>query len=223
MPFKQQEHECVRYLSLIPEDICPKNVLDSVRKIGRTILRYDDSEKLLVDSRLRGNDNADKGNDDVSQGNDNASDLLFPSRRESTPNKKYFVVSISSVWETKKYETNYFAELCAHILNKQEGISCVLTGGPGDKKDTDQFLEFMTTHHAHLLERIVNQVGKSSLFEFALFCKHAQFVVCNDSSPIHFASAFNTPTICFFGPTVLEFGFGPCSTKNLVIILENKL
>ena len=35
-------------------------------------------------------------------------------------------------------------------------------------------------------------------------------------SPLHLASAMNTPTVAVFGPTVPEFGFGPLATTSAV-------
>jgi heptosyltransferase II len=44
--------------------------------------------------------------------------------------------------------------------------------------------------------------------------------VTNDSSPLHLASAMNTPTLAVFGPTVPAFGFGPLADRSTVAQVE---
>ena len=45
----------------------------------------------------------------------------------------------------------------------------------------------------------------------------------NDSAPMHFASAVNAPTAAIYCSTVPSFGFGPLSTKAVVIEIQEPL
>ena len=44
--------------------------------------------------------------------------------------------------------------------------------------------------------------------------KRCRLLVSNDSSPIHFASAVNLPTVAIFGATIPEMGFGPTADQS---------
>ncbi|MEO0152537.1 MAG: glycosyltransferase family 9 protein [candidate division WOR-3 bacterium] len=62
----------------------------------------------------------------------------------------------------------------------------------------------------------INLIGKTTIREMLLIVKYAKLFVGNDSGISHIASAFNIPSIVFFGPTVLSFGFEPFSDKYKV-------
>ncbi len=62
----------------------------------------------------------------------------------------------------------------------------------------------------------INLIGKTSLKEMLLIVKYAKLFIGNDSGITHIASSFNIPSIVFFGPTVLSFGFEPFSDKYKV-------
>jgi heptosyltransferase-2 len=47
--------------------------------------------------------------------------------------------------------------------------------------------------------------------------KFSSLVITNDSSPTHFASIFNIPTITIYGPTSPSFGFYPLADNSIVI------
>ena len=59
----------------------------------------------------------------------------------------------------------------------------------------------------------IDATGKLSLLASAELIGRASLLVTNDSSPLHLASAMNTPTLAIFGPTVPEFGFGPLAER----------
>jgi len=42
-------------------------------------------------------------------------------------------------------------------------------------------------------------------------------LVTNDSAPLHFAQAVDTPTVAIFGSTVPSFGFGPRGPRDHVV------
>jgi heptosyltransferase-2 len=72
-------------------------------------------------------------------------------------------------------------------------------------------------------ERVQNIAGTFSLVEFAMVVKQARFVISNDSSPVHFASAFDIPVLAIFGPTIPAFGFAPTSTINRVVSIQDQI
>ncbi|MCS7245701.1 MAG: glycosyltransferase family 9 protein [candidate division WOR-3 bacterium] len=62
----------------------------------------------------------------------------------------------------------------------------------------------------------INLIGKTSIREMLIIVKYAKLFIGNDSGIAHIASAFNIPSIVFFGPTILSFGFEPFSDKYKV-------
>src|SRR5438034_830682 len=47
--------------------------------------------------------------------------------------------------------------------------------------------------------------------------RRAVVLVTNDSAPLHFAQAVDTPTVAIFGSTVPSFGFGPRGPRDRVV------
>ncbi|MEO0202198.1 MAG: glycosyltransferase family 9 protein [candidate division WOR-3 bacterium] len=82
-----------------------------------------------------------------------------------------------------------------------------------------------TKKDLHFLENYefsgINLIGKTSIREMLLIVKYARLFIGNDSGISHIASAFNVPSIVFFGPTVLSFGFEPFSDNYKVFEVKN--
>lgn len=102
-----------------------------------------------------------------------------------------------SVWATKRWP--YYAEL-AKLLATDAQIAVI--GGAADATLAAEI--GVATGGA-----AVDTTGQLSLLESAELIGRAALLVTNDSSPLHLASAMNTPTLAIFGPTVPELGFGP--------------
>jgi heptosyltransferase-2 len=50
--------------------------------------------------------------------------------------------------------------------------------------------------------------------------RRATVLVTNDSAPLHFAQAVDTPTVAIFGSTVPSFGFGPRGPRDRVVQVD---
>ncbi|SNR93428.1 lipopolysaccharide heptosyltransferase II [Desulfurobacterium atlanticum] len=118
----------------------------------------------------------------------------------------YAVISPGSVWPTKRWIPEYFAKVALFL--KRKGLVPVIAGGPQDREIAETV--------AKGAKGAVNTAGKTSLREFMALISQAQVVITNDSSPTHFAVAFDRPVVTIFGPTVKEFGFYPYSKKGRV-------
>ena len=122
----------------------------------------------------------------------------------------YAVISPGSVWPTKRWIPEYFAEIAKFLKGK--GIVPVIAGGNQDKEIAEKVIKDVAG--------AVNTAGKTSLREFMALVAKAKIVVTNDSSPTHFAVAFDRPVVTIFGPTVKEFGFYPYSEKGRVAEID---
>ena len=121
---------------------------------------------------------------------------------------KYIVVAPSSVWETKRMPEEKFIEVIKHI-RKGLRASVVLVGSPKDEELCEMIRKPFGTG-------VLNFAGKTTLIELSWLISQARAVVTNDSSPIHFASAHNVPTVAIFGATVREFGYTSLADKNKI-------
>ncbi len=124
----------------------------------------------------------------------------------------YAVVAPGTVWETKRYPVEFMREVVNGLLPIFGKV--VIIGG---KKDLDAAAGIVGTD-----PRVVSAVGELSFMSSAEIIRRASLLVANDSAPIHIASAFDTPTVAIFGPTVKDFGFYPYH-KNSVVIEESGL
>ncbi len=122
--------------------------------------------------------------------------------------KKFITVAPSSVWETKKMPKEKFIDLIHLILQKTK-FNVALIGSNSDIPLTESIQKKFNN-------RVVNLSGMTNLAELAFVIKESVAVISNDSSPIHFASAFNIPTIAIFGATIPDFGYTPLSDKNFI-------
>ncbi len=124
----------------------------------------------------------------------------------------YAVVAPGTVWETKRYPVELLREVVKGLLPGFGKV--VLIGG---KKDVNVAAGIVGTD-----TRVVSAVGELPFMASAEIIRRASLLVANDSAPVHIASAFDTPTVAIFGPTVKEFGFYPYH-KNSVVIEESGL
>lgn len=139
---------------------------------------------------------------------------LFPSeadylRVKSVINKNHhdnpIAVAPGSVWPTKRWPSEYFAELIS-LIHKQ-GMSVILIGSEADR----ELCEGLASEGDLCL------AGRLSILESAVAISLSRALVTNDSAPLHFASAMNVPTVAIFGATTPHLGFGPLADKSAVI------
>lgn len=145
---------------------------------------------------------------------------LFPSDQDRSVVDKalcevghsaFVALAPGSVWATKRWPAQYFAELAARI-QRQIGLSVILVGGPNDRSLCQEIAE---TNPSAL-----NLAGHLTPLQSAEVIRRAQLLVTNDTAPLHMASAMGTPTVAIFGPTVPAFGFGPYRIPHRIAELD---
>jgi|JI9StandDraft_1071089.scaffolds.fasta_scaffold01832_9 heptosyltransferase-2 len=155
-------------------------------------------------------------------------ELFFPEERiqnikkilESHNLKKNFIVlAPSSIWETKRMPAEKFKELFFNIATNTN-YSIILIGSNKDEILCENIIERRLPEQGKKglsdPERIFNLAGKTDLIELSYIISQASAVVSNDSSPIHFASAHNVPTVMIYGATVPDFGYSTLSDKHFI-------
>ncbi|TGN08376.1 lipopolysaccharide heptosyltransferase II [Leptospira ilyithenensis] len=134
---------------------------------------------------------------------------------------EYIIIAPSSLWETKRMPEEKFASLISLILRKRTE-TVILIGSKADLPIEERIFQLLSIEPLKSYERarLMSVVGKTTLSELAVWIQNANAIVSNDSSPIHFASAFNVPTVMIYGATVPEFGYSTLSEKNKIMEVE---
>lgn len=119
--------------------------------------------------------------------------------------REFIAVAPGSVWGTKRWPRESFSHLVGKILKERVNSLIVILGSSQECDLAEGIVnENPLNHH-----RIVNLVGKTSLQDLRRIFPRLRLLIANDSSPIHFASAFSVGTVALFGATIPEMGFGP--------------
>ena len=133
---------------------------------------------------------------------------LYPSTLASLPQEPFGVMAPTSQWGTKQWPEDKWVELCNRL--REYSGSIVLLRGASD-------FELLNRIQQHSVHPKLLVCTHFSLLESAGAMKQAQWVIANDSGPLHLASAVDAATVAIFCSTTPDFGFGPVATKNAVI------
>jgi heptosyltransferase II len=120
--------------------------------------------------------------------------------------KPLIVLAPGSVWETKKWKEEYFAELAVLMLKSDYQV--VLTGSDNDKELCKRIAE---------KSGALNFAGQTTIPQTLILLSKSSLVVTNDSAPTHFAGLAGAPVITIYGPTSPGFGFAPTGKYSKVI------
>lgn len=121
-------------------------------------------------------------------------------------------IAPGSVWGTKRWMPERFARLGIELLARIPDSRIILTGSP-DEVALCEAIERKIGDRA----RVENLAGKTALKDLPALFSGFDLVVTNDSSPVHYAAAVNTPTVAIFGATIPQFGFAPLAQKSKVV------
>ena len=134
---------------------------------------------------------------------DGAADFSFPIPREATDridallhyydiaNAKLVALAPGTIWETKQWQSEGFAEVARHFL--QKGFAVTLIGAPREHALCDTV--------AALAPGAINLAGETTLPELAALIRRSAICVTNNSGPMHLAVALGRPVVSIFGPT----------------------
>ncbi|MFK7823674.1 MAG: glycosyltransferase family 9 protein [Oligoflexales bacterium] len=128
----------------------------------------------------------------------------------------FFKIGIApgSAWQTKKWPMEKF-KLLISMLVKHQNVQLVLLGSNDEISLINSIREGTDAEFSS--EKVIDLVGKTKLDDLRFVYPQLDLLISNDSSPIHYASAFKVPTIAIFGATVSAMGFGPLAPKSTVV------
>lgn len=121
-----------------------------------------------------------------------------------------------SVWETKRWPAEYFAEIGRKALNA--GAAVMVFAGPGEEGIASLVVEALRHNQPEKSASLIYDVsGKLSLAQLGAFIGKLSCYVTNDSGPMHLSWAQKVPTVAIFGPTVKSLGFFPRGQHSHVV------
>jgi heptosyltransferase-2 len=126
----------------------------------------------------------------------------------------YITIAPASVWFTKQFPAAKWVELLK-VLPAQYPV--YVLGGPADKDLSEAIIKEAGRDH------ITNLAGRLSFMETAALMRDAVMNYCNDSAPMHFASAMNAAVTAIYCSTIPEFGFGPLSDQSFIVEVQENL
>jgi lipopolysaccharide heptosyltransferase II len=113
-------------------------------------------------------------------------------------------------YPTQRWSSKYFSELIRSIqINGEHDV--IVFGGPGDTVIVDEILSGLD-HNPRICTG-------SDLRRFAAIVSRCGILICNNSGPLHVASALGIPTISFMGPTVKEI-WSPIGHMHKVLRID---
>ena len=101
-------------------------------------------------------------------------------------------VNSAGGWYTKRWGMQRFAQLCDRLI-AEHGCSVVLTWGPGEQEQVESIRGAM--HETPFIP------PPTSFPQLAALLNRCDFVISNDTGPMHIAAAVGTPVLGIYGPT----------------------
>jgi len=144
----------------------------------------------------------------------------FPSLASGA--SRYFVVSPGSVWATKRYPAQSFAQAARAVLASDPALTCVVSGGPSDALATREFFAEIQTWDPMEKTRVADASACIPLEDLAAVLAGAALVLTNDSAPLHVACAVGAPVVGIYGPTSATRGHGPSGASARLAAYETE-
>ncbi len=125
---------------------------------------------------------------------------------------KLIAVSPGSVWNTKKYPKEYFAEIINNLI--KDNFSIVLIGSKNDELLCNFFVETSG-------RKAISTAGMFSIIESIELLKYCKLLISNDSAPAHFGVCADIPVLTLYCSTIAEFGFYPYNRKSSFLSFDS--
>src|SRR5213596_2910617 len=128
--------------------------------------------------------------------------------REHGMRERFVALAPGSIWGSKRWP--YYRELAERLAGS---VGILVVGGPEDAALAAEITEAVARSGG----QAVSGCGRLSVRQAAEAIRRSVVLVTNDSAPLHFAQAVDTPTVAIFGSTVPSFGFGPRGPRDRVV------
>ncbi len=106
-----------------------------------------------------------------------------------SPTEKYVVIVPGAAIENRRWDVNNFGMLSSYII-RQFGFDIVLTGSESERAICGNLRKIING------ENVFNVCSAISLPELVKLIANAEFLISNETGPVHIAVAVSTPFIC---------------------------
>lgn len=131
------------------------------------------------------------------------------------PGERYAVVHTGGNWELKRWPPAHFAEWIRRFSEATERrVKVVLCGTTAEKPLVDGVLSALAGLP------VVSLCGKTTLDTLALLLRGSEFLLSNDSGPIHLAASQGARIVGLYGPTSPELT-GPLCDRPARILRQD--
>jgi heptosyltransferase-2 len=143
---------------------------------------------------------------------------------ETLPPAPVLGIHPGSVWPTKRWPAEYFAEIAVRALRLKHTV--LIFAGPGEEDTAESVMLEVASilgDNAEMIPsgvKIINLAGQLSLAELVAYFQRLSCLVCNDSGPMHLAWIQDVPVTAVFGPTARSLGFFPRGENSRVVELD---
>jgi heptosyltransferase-2 len=120
-----------------------------------------------------------------------------------------FGLNPGSVWPTKRWSTERYAELMKGLKERYR-CEFLLFGAPEDRRTIEEIQE----RSGHIGTSLVGRIG---LRELPCALDWCDMFITNDSGPMHVAVARGIPVVAIFCATTPALGFYPYSSRAVVV------
>ena len=112
-----------------------------------------------------------------------------------SPEDKLMGIIPGARWESKCWPPDFFADVAVRFLDKHPDYKVLVIGSPGDRDAAGKII--VKAGH----KNIISIVGDTSVGEMIEAIRRCNFLLSNDSGPIHIAAALKKTVFALFGPT----------------------
>ncbi len=125
---------------------------------------------------------------------------------------KYVVIAPGSVWNTKKYPSEYYLDLIKYLESRKYFV--LLIGGENDQLLCEDLA-------VRFSENVKSVAGKFNLIESISLLLNAEILISNDSAPTHLGMIADIPVLTIYCSTVPSYGFYPYNHKSSFISYDD--
>jgi lipopolysaccharide heptosyltransferase I len=99
-------------------------------------------------------------------------------------------------WPSKCWPPAFFADVINAAARSNPELKFLILGSKSDRNAAAEIIKSVSNAAA-----VISLAGKTGIGELVESIRRCEFIISNDSGPIHIAAAMNKPVFAFFGPT----------------------